>query len=226
MSLKDVFDLRTIEPIFSKSSEEVQREMDDWAASFDVDTVRICYRAPTDVAHLARKTWEALQESSSNPFPFPGSWPCPPGDRPLKVYDLGCGTGLAGRYFLHLRAIVDGCDLSEKMLRQARVRGYRDLQQVDLSQETPTWQEQYDIALCAGVIGDYLTPRAVIPKMAAMIQPQGVICFSAESKRITLENLFKVLSSCDLKPTHVGQGLGYKGHMSQIMYHYVAAVRR
>ena len=56
------------------------------------------------------------------------------GDSP--VADLGCGTGLAGRAFAGTGFEIDGFDVSEGMLEQARAKGfYRDLRVADLTRQ-------------------------------------------------------------------------------------------
>ena len=55
-----------------------------------------------------------------------------PEDSP--VADLGCGTGLAGLAFADSELAIDGFDVSQGMLDQARAKGvYRHLRQVDLT---------------------------------------------------------------------------------------------
>ena len=50
------------------------------------------------------------------------------------VADLGCGTGLAGLPFLQSNLVVDGFDLSQKMLAEAKKKGcYRNLLKADLT---------------------------------------------------------------------------------------------
>ncbi|MDE0001858.1 MAG: class I SAM-dependent methyltransferase [Rhodospirillaceae bacterium] len=72
-----------------------------------------------------------------------------PDDSP--VADLGCGTGLAGVAFAGSGFSVDGFDVSEGMLAQARAkRVYRNLRIADLTRQTGLPRGQYGGLISCG----------------------------------------------------------------------------
>lgn len=72
-----------------------------------------------------------------------------PGDSP--VADLGCGTGLAGEYFVDSEIVIDGFDVSAGMLGQAREKGaYRRLQSTDLTQRSGSTHSVYGGLISSG----------------------------------------------------------------------------
>ena len=102
---------------------------------------------------------------------------------PLAILDLGCGTGLAGLAFADRAAVLDGIDLSPRMLEQARARGiYRTLIAADLVTAMRALpDESYDLLLAADVLvylGD-LTPL-VEQGAARLLKPGGLLAFTVE----------------------------------------------
>lgn len=99
-----------------------------------------------------------------------------------RVLDLGCGTGLAGERFRRDCAWLEGVDLSDGMIAQARNKGFYDRLVVGdalafLSAGTPG----YDLIVAADTLiyfGD-LTP--VIAAATGALVPGGRLAFSVEA---------------------------------------------
>lgn len=72
----------------------------------------------------------------------------------VTVLDAGCGTGLVGAALAERGVrVIDGMDVSEGMLEQARATGaYRSLQPVDLTRALPTDADVYDVVVCVGTL--------------------------------------------------------------------------
>lgn len=140
----------------------VQALFDNYAQSFDTHLVEVLhYQAHTVlVAQLAQ-----LQRA-----------------RFKRALDLGCGTGLCGPLLRPLAEILEGVDLSQQMLEQARtLQVYAHLVQADLVQYLRTTDQRYDLVLAADVfiyIGD-LAP--LFGAVAQTMDPQGLFCFSIET---------------------------------------------
>jgi predicted TPR repeat methyltransferase len=101
---------------------------------------------------------------------------------PLAILDLGCGTGLAGLAFADRTVVLDGIDLSPRMLEQARARGiYRTLIAEDLVTAMRALpDESYDLLLAADVLvylGD-LAP--LVEHCARLLKPGGLLAFTVE----------------------------------------------
>ena len=76
-------------------------------------------------------------------------------ERDISVMDYGCGTGLVGEALAQQGfATVDGIDVSEGMLEQARQKQvYRNLFCADLTARIPLDDAIYDAATCIGSMG-------------------------------------------------------------------------
>lgn len=108
--------------------------------------------------------------------------PLLPRDRPARILDLGCGTGLLGVELAAAGAQVTGVDLSAEMLRQAELRGvYARLVKGELVEETRTLEAgSLDAVLAADVfvyLGDL---DAAFEAAARALVPGGVFAFSVE----------------------------------------------
>ena len=85
-----------------------------------------------------------------------------------EIIDFACGSGLSGEYFIDLDHLVDGIDFSRNMLKLAEGRGYRQLWNRDLEEDDLTGLVNFDLAICVGTIGHFLTPELMIPKMKVL----------------------------------------------------------
>lgn len=98
--------------------------------------------------------------------------------------DLGCGTGLVGEA---VRGFVDhliGVDLSERMLRQAEVKGVYDaLEASDIDPYLSTFPERLDLVLAGDVFVYIGSLDATIALVSARMMPGGLFAFSVEAER-------------------------------------------
>ena len=101
---------------------------------------------------------------------------------PLRMLDLGCGTGLAGVAFADIAREIIGVDLAEGMLSMADDRGvYDDLYVGDAVAFMAEWDEApFDVIVAADVwpyLGD-LAPFAAAA--ATALVPGGLLVASSE----------------------------------------------
>ena len=106
------------------------------------------------------------------------------GDRRFAhAVDLGCGTGLAGG---EARGFVDrltGVDLSEKMLRQAEVKGlYDDLIASDLNAYLEELEDRPDLMLAADVLIYLGRLDTTMRLIAERLEIGGFFAFSVEEE--------------------------------------------
>jgi predicted TPR repeat methyltransferase len=99
----------------------------------------------------------------------------------LRVFDVGCGTGLAGAAFVDRAAWLAGVDLSARMLEKARSRGlYQQLEQGEAVAALSAAVAHWDLLLAADVfvyLGDL---RPVLLAAAGALRPGGWLLFSVE----------------------------------------------
>lgn len=99
----------------------------------------------------------------------------------LDVFDLGCGTGLAGVAFRDVAATLAGVDLSPRMVEKARERGIYDALVVDeVVAALRARPQAWELLVAADVfvyIGD-LGP--VLAAAQAALRPGGWLLFSVE----------------------------------------------
>jgi len=92
------------------------------------------------------------------------------------VADLACGTGRTGVWLEeHGVRFLDGVDLTEAMLEQARAKGiYRSLSLADLRQ-TPLSAHSYDL-VSVGLADDHLPELVPLyQEVARLVRPQGYL---------------------------------------------------
>jgi predicted TPR repeat methyltransferase len=103
------------------------------------------------------------------------------GRRYANALDLGCGTGLCGRY---LRPLVDrltGVDLSGKMLDQAQALGlYDDLHQGDIVDFLGRAADNFDLVVAADVFIYVGALDEVFAAVAGTMLPGGRFAFTVE----------------------------------------------
>lgn len=100
-----------------------------------------------------------------------------------RALDLGCGTGLAG---VAARGFVDqliGVDISEKMLRQAEVKGvYDSLQATEIHRYLEENDEPLDLVMASDVFIYIGALDPMIGLLGARVSEGGLISFSVEAE--------------------------------------------
>ena len=94
------------------------------------------------------------------------------GRRDIDVIDYGCGTGLVGAALQAQGfASVDGIDISEGMLAQARAKGvYRNLICGDLTARIGLADASYDAGVCIGSMGAGHVGAEHVPELLRPLQ--------------------------------------------------------
>ena len=142
-----------------KDLDETEQLYDEWAKSYDTDTVEgMDYVAP---ALAAAKLAELAPSTNA-------------------VLDAGCGTGLAGAEFAKLsKAGIDGADLSQGMLGKARELGvYRNLTKANLAQPLEIADDNYDAVLCVDTLtSGHVGPEA-LDEFSRVVRAGGLVVFT------------------------------------------------
>lgn len=99
----------------------------------------------------------------------------------LTIVDLGCGTGLCGRYFRPRALNLIGVDLSSEMLKIARKKHiYDELIQQDMVEVLTKWDQQIDLITAADsfvYVGD-LNP--LFKNIYSALAKDGLLIFTLE----------------------------------------------
>eukprot|EP00483_Globobulimina_turgida_P012278 UN12300 len=121
-------------------SEETANLYNEWANEYDESVQEWGYVIPSVMANLV-KTHLANEARSKQ----------------LKLFDLGCGTGLIGQELIAKHCDIDvkifGCDLSDQQFDITKERGYYGLQQWNLNNYPfPYKDHEFDIITCGGTL--------------------------------------------------------------------------
>jgi predicted TPR repeat methyltransferase len=142
-------------------SDYIRNLFDDFADRFEhtlVDQLR--YDTPVQLARL-------LQRLGA--------------DAAGSVLDLGCGTGLMAQQLARPGRVIDGVDLSPRMLERAREKAlYRDLQARELNEFLTETRATWDLVVAADVYIYVPDPGASFPLTFARMAPGGWFAFSIE----------------------------------------------
>lgn len=97
------------------------------------------------------------------------------------VIDLGCGTGLCGRLIQPHADAVDGVDLAQAMVAQARASGaYRHVEQNDLLNFLRNRSDLADLVIAADVFIYVGALDEVFAAVRERLRPTGCFAFSVE----------------------------------------------
>lgn len=91
------------------------------------------------------------------------------------LLDVGCGTGLSGKPFIERGYIVDGIDISEKMVQRTREKRYRKVFCGNIIEEAPKIQEKYD-GIIAVLSLRYFCLDCFFPAINTVLKDKAVIC--------------------------------------------------
>lgn len=143
----------------ARDAEQTRVLYDDWSESYEAEVRENGYVTPGRCA-------EALASFVT--------------DRTRPILDFGCGTGLSG---LALKlagfAEIDGFDLSEDMLEQAKAkRLYRNLRVIEADEPLPFEQGTYPAIAAIGVIGAGAAPIALLDTLMHALGSGGLLVFS------------------------------------------------
>jgi len=141
----------------------VRALFDDYAPRFEISLRdRLAYRGPELLFEAIRPYLPELL-------------------RPLRVLDLGCGTGLVADVFAGHVDVIDGVDLSPRMINRARAKGlYRNLIAADITDLPDGLDRDYGLVVAADVL-NYLGD--LVPALRAAherLVPGGLMVFTLE----------------------------------------------
>ena len=117
----------------SQNDDEIKKVYQDWAIQYDTDNDDL-------LGTVSQPNSVDLLNNHTN-------------DKNLKIVDIGCGTGLVGKFLQNKGYLYyDGLDISEEMLEIAKSRGYRHLSVGSLQNKLPYEDNTYDAVFCLSLI--------------------------------------------------------------------------
>lgn len=165
----DGFDAIKAAHNLSENPDKLKSYYDQWSANYDRDVSSEEYIAPGFIAGFL----EDLESNDDSGAVVDGS------NRNINLLDAGCGTGLVGTVLGEKGyQKVDGFDLSDKMVEQARSTGaYRLLKAgIDLTKRNPVYRDdQYDAIVCCGVFTLGHVPPTALLELIRVTRPGGWI---------------------------------------------------
>lgn len=145
----------------AEAPEDIARQYDAWAESYDQDMTLVGYRHPAiSLALLARHA--------------------PKTDDPLL--DAGAGTGLIGEWLaITGYGHVEGLDVSPGMLAVARRKGvYRALHEAALGQPLPFETDRFAAIISAGVFTTGHVGVEGLGELLRICRPGGVVVLTVK----------------------------------------------
>ena len=144
------------------SDHYVQDTFDRFAGTFDEVLTGLDYRAPALCGALVDSLLGVPDASRA-------------------VLDAGCGTGLCAPFLLPHAGMLDGVDLSPRMLEKAALRNcYRRLDEAELSAWLTAHADSYDLIVSADTLCYFGALEQVLAGAASALHPGGYLVFTLE----------------------------------------------
>ena len=144
-----------------QTPEEVKNLYRDWASSYDKDLLsdNLSYVAPKEAVKVFARHFDNIS---------------------AHILDVGCGTGLSGQALASAGyKLIDGVDLSEEMLEQARLKGiYNSLFQADLTAGLKVPDNHYDAVLSVGTFTHGHVGPEGLNEVIRVVKPEGIVCLT------------------------------------------------
>jgi predicted TPR repeat methyltransferase len=98
-----------------------------------------------------------------------------------SILDLGCGTGLVGKYFNDLKGEFIGIDLADEMLAIAKKRDiYKELHANDILEYLQHTENKFDLIIASDVFNYFGKLEDIFSACNRVLQPKGLLLFSIE----------------------------------------------
>tara|TARA_B110000014_G_C19907785_1_gene469699 strand:+ start:169 stop:795 length:627 start_codon:yes stop_codon:yes gene_type:complete len=132
---------------------------DNWSSSYDKTLSSWNYKAP-------RKASLILKSHLSR--------------SPKKILDLACGTGLFAEEILKIypKTIIDGVDISKKILHEAKVKKIYSKLICSNFDKKLILKVSYDIVSCIGAMTYTKNPKILINEVSKLVNKYGFFIFT------------------------------------------------
>lgn len=115
--------------------------------------------------------------------------------------DIGCWTGNLGKLLIEKKGcIVDGVDVADGVLEEARKNGYADTFRVNLNGEVldpSLFKKKYDVIIFADVLEHLVYPLGALKFFSQFLAPNGRMIISLPNVAFILNRLRLLLGNWD-----------------------------
>lgn len=127
-----------------------------------------------------------------------------PTDRPLRILDVGCGTGLNAKNLTKLGHTVVGIDLSPVAIEEFRAKGFEG-SVVDIeSGPLPFEPNSFDLVYASEVIEHCIDTEGFLDAMHRVLKPDGILMLSTPNSSFWAYRLLGLLGKAPSEYQHPG----------------------
>lgn len=96
-------------------------------------------------------------------------------EKPCRVLDVGCGTGVNSERIIQLGHKVVGIDISETAINKYKELGFEGYVHNINSPLPASWNESFDVVWAADVLEHLESPQAAIRSIYKVLKNQGIL---------------------------------------------------
>jgi len=185
LSVDEAVGVKTADPDY------IRQLFDDYGEDYDKHTKKLRYAAPRVIRSELAKLYKTKYEDYMMKRTAEDVLYTPPSylnymEKKLNILDLGCGTGLVGRWLKDYANTLVGVDISEEMINKATAKVlYTDLKVSSieryLEEHETSISSAFDVVVAADVFQYIGEIREVLRKSAAVVRPGGYLVFTIET---------------------------------------------
>lgn len=108
---------------------------------------------------------------------------------PIKVLDLGCGTGLGSVPFINKGDLVTGIDFSPGMIEVCKKRKFANLICQNINEELAVADESFNLTICLGAFEFVENSKRLIERVFKKLKAGGTFAFTIPTSQETCERL-------------------------------------
>jgi SAM-dependent methyltransferase len=158
------------------SQDNIKDHYDELCSNYEDIYLRAGFHDPKKCAELVSKHFELVSKPKEE----------------IEVLDMGCGTGLVGKYLYEdgFKQIV-GLDASKGMLDEADATKpgvHKELIELFLGSPSTypdTLKDRFDFVTASGILADNHLDNSVFEEMLLTLKKGGVACFATRTEYLT-----------------------------------------
>jgi 2-polyprenyl-3-methyl-5-hydroxy-6-metoxy-1,4-benzoquinol methylase len=128
---------------------------------------------------------------------------CVPSDIPLKILDVGCGTGVNAKELAAGGHSITGIDISSVAIEKFREAGFEG-HQCDITQGFPFPEDSFDVVYASEVIEHVVDTAAFFSETFRVLRPCGKLVLSTPNSSFWVYRLFVLAGKTVTDVQHPG----------------------